>query len=120
MVPGSVPSSRFAAAIALKEKFPQATNRVSSDHPAVNLPAGEVFAALKYLRDEFAFDLLSDLTAIDWAEGVSPRFTVVYHVFSTSHHSYLRVCADCTNDEEPSIASVVPLWPGANWHEREC
>jgi NADH-quinone oxidoreductase subunit C len=109
-----------AAAIALKEKFPQATDRVSSDHPAVNLPAGEVFAALKYLRDEFAFDLLTDLTAIDWAEGVSPRFTLVYHLLSTSHHTYLRVCADCASDEEPSIASVVPLWAGANWHEREC
>ncbi|MEO6005557.1 MAG: NADH-quinone oxidoreductase subunit C [Opitutus sp.] len=109
-----------AAATALKEKFPQATDRTSSDHVAINLPAGDAFAALKYLRDEFAFDLLSDLTAIDWAEGVSPRFTVVYHLFSTSHHTYLRVCADCLNDTEPSIASVVPLWPGANWHEREC
>jgi len=109
-----------AAATALKEKFPQASDRATSDHVAVNLPAEDVFAALKYLRDEFAFDLLSDLTAIDWAEGVSPRFTVVYHLFSTSHHTYLRVCSDCRNDAEPSIPSVVSLWPGANWHEREC
>jgi NADH-quinone oxidoreductase subunit C len=109
-----------AAATALKEKFPQASDRATSDHVAVNLPAEDVFAALKYLRDEFAFDLLSDLTAIDWAEGVSPRFTVVYHLFSTSHHTYLRVCSDCRNDAEPSIPSVVSLWSGANWHEREC
>ena len=109
-----------AAATSLKEKFPQVTDRVSSDHPAVNVPVSDVFAALKYLRDEFAFDLLSDLTAVDWAEGVSPRFTVVYHLFSTSHHSYLRVCADCAKDDEPSVPSVVSLWPGANWHEREC
>jgi NADH-quinone oxidoreductase subunit C len=109
-----------AAATALKEKFPQATDRPSADHVALNVPAADAFAALKYLRDEFAFDLLTDLTAIDWAEGASPRFTVVYHVLSTSHHTYLRLCADCTNDAEPSIASVVALWPGANWHEREC
>lgn len=109
-----------AAATALKEKFPQATDRASSDHVALNVPAGEGFAALKYLRDEFAFDLLTDLTAIDWAEGVSPRFTMVYHLFSTTHHSYLRVCAECADDAEPAISSVVPLWPGANWHEREC
>ena len=109
-----------AAATSLKEKFPQVTDRVSSDHPAVNVPVSDVFAALKYLRDEFAFDLLSDLTAVDWAEGVSPRFTVVYHLFSTSHHSYLRVCADCAKDDEPAVPSVVSLWPGANWHEREC
>ena len=109
-----------AAATALKEKFPQATDRVSADHVALNVPAADVFSALKYLRDEFAFDLLADLTAIDWSESVSPRFTVVYHLFSTSHHSYLRVCADCANDLEPSIASAVAIWPGANWHEREC
>ena len=109
-----------AAVAALKEKFPQATDRVSSDHLAVNVPAGEAFAVVKFLRDEFAFDLLSDLTAIDWAEGVTPRFTVVYHLFSTAHHSYVRVCADCVDGAEPSIPSVVPLWPGANWHEREC
>ena len=109
-----------AAAAALKEKFPQATDRVSSDHPAVNVLATEVFGALKYLRDEFAFDLLSDLTAVDWSDTVSPRFTVVYHLFSTTPLTYLRVCANCTDDVEPVIASVVSLWPGANWHEREC
>jgi NADH-quinone oxidoreductase subunit C len=109
-----------AAATALKGKFPQATDRASSDHAAVNVPVGDAFAALKYLRDEFAFDLLSDLTAIDWSEGVSPRFTVVYHVFSTTHHTYLRLCTDCVNNGEPSVPSVVALWPGANWHEREC
>ena len=58
-----------------RKSFRRATDRVSSDHPAVNVPVGEVVAVLKYLRDEFAFDLLMDLTAIDWAEGVSPRFT---------------------------------------------
>jgi len=109
-----------AAATALKEKFPQATDRASSDHAAVNVPAGDVLPALKYLRDEFAFDFLADLTAIDWAEGASPRFTVVYHLYSSTHLTYVRVCAQCLDDAEPSISSVVPLWPGANWHEREC
>src|SRR3954449_2437919 len=108
------------ASAALKEKFPQVSLRASLDHPAVNVPVGEVVAALKYLRDEFAFDLLSDLTAIDWSEGTAPRFTVVYHLFSTSHHTYVRVCSDCVSDAEPAIPSVVTLWPGANWHEREC
>ena len=80
----------------------------------------EVPAVLKYLRDEFAFDFLADLTAIDWAEGVSPRFTVVYHLYSTTGHGYLRVAANCASDTEPTAPSVVPLWAGANWHEREC
>lgn len=109
------------ALTALKEKFPQAADRASSDHPAVNLPIADLVAALKYLRDEQAFDLLMDVTAIDWAEGASPRFTVVYHLLSTTRPgTYLRVAASCANDLEPVAPSVVPLWAGAEWHEREC
>ena len=110
------------ATIALKETFPQVTDRPSADHPAVNVPLGELVAVLKYLRDEFAFDLLMDVTAIDWAEGASPRFTLVYHLLSTTRTgTYIRVAANCAGtDAEPTAPSVVSLWPGANWHEREC
>ena len=107
---------------ALKEKFPQATDRASADHPALNVPLGDLVAALRYLRDEFAFDLLMDITAIDWAEGASPRFTVVYHLLSTTRAgSYVRIAANCAGtDQKPTAPSVAGLWPGANWHEREC
>ena len=110
------------ATTALKEKFPQITDRASSDHPAVNVPLGDLVSVLKYLRDEFAFDLLMDVTAIDWAEGASPRFTVVYHLLSTTRAGvYIRVAANCAGtDTEPVAPSLVGLWPGANWHEREC
>jgi NADH-quinone oxidoreductase subunit C len=110
------------ATTALKEKFPQITDRVSADHPAVNVPLSDLLAVLKYLRDEFAFDLLMDVTAIDWAEGTSPRFTVVYHLLSTTRTgTYIRVAANCAGtDAEPTVPSAVGLWPGANWHEREC
>ena len=106
---------------ALKEKFPQATDRASLDHPAVNVPVADLPGVLRHLRDESAFDLLMDVTAIDWSEGVSPRFTVVYHLLSTTRPgTYIRVAANCANDLEPSAPSVVSLWPGADWHEREC
>jgi NADH-quinone oxidoreductase subunit C len=109
------------AATALKAKFPQATDRPSSDHLAVNVPVGELVAVLRHLRDEGGFDLLMDLTAIDWAEGASPRFTVVYHLLSTTRAGdYIRVAANCTSATDPVAPSVVELWPGANWHEREC
>jgi len=107
------------ATTALREKFPQAAARASLDHPAVNVPAADLVAALKYLRDEFAFDLLADVTAVDWAEGASPRFTVVYHLLSTTRHVYLRIATDCASDADPAVPSVTGLWPGANWHERE-
>ena len=109
------------AATALKEKFPQATDRPSADHPAFDVPMSDVPAVLKYLRDEGAFDLLMDITAIDGAEGSSPRFTVVYHLLSTTRAgSYIRIAANCSDDVDPVAPSVVSLWAGANWHEREC
>ena len=108
------------ATTALKEKFPQVTDRASGDHPAVNVPSAELLAVLQYLRDEAAFDLLVDIAGVDWAEGAAPRFTVVYHLFSTTNHNYVRVATACTGDDaEPHAPSVVSLWPGANWHERE-
>jgi NADH-quinone oxidoreductase subunit C len=107
---------------ALKSRFPQAADRASADHPAVNVPLADVVPALRFLRDEWAFDLLMDVTAIDWAAGASPRFTVVYHLLSTTRPgSYIRVAAPCAGtDEVPTAPSVTTLWPGANWHEREC
>jgi NADH-quinone oxidoreductase subunit C len=105
---------------ALQARFPQVTDRASLDHPAVNVPLADVMAVLRYLRDEGGFDHLVDLTAIDWAEGVSPRFTMVYHLFSTTRHDYLRVAANCTDDAAPTAPSITSLWAGANWHEREC
>jgi NADH-quinone oxidoreductase subunit C len=104
---------------ALQSKFPQITPRLSLDHVAINVPSTEVLAVLKYLREEFAFDYLMDITAIDWAEGVSPRFTVVWHLHSTQTHDYIRIAANCLDDAEPAMPSAVELWPGANWHERE-
>ncbi|CAM3003309.1 NADH-quinone oxidoreductase subunit C [Rariglobus hedericola] len=103
----------------LQAKFPAATLRPSGDHPALNLPMGEVVAALKYLRDEFAYDFLVDVTAIDNGVEATPRFTTVWHVYSTTGHGYVRIASDCASDEDPVAPTVSHIWPTANWHERE-
>ena len=103
----------------LKAQFPEVTERPSLDHPAVNVPAAGVPALLRHLRDAAGFDFLADVTAVDWSQGVSPRFTVVYHLYSTERHDYLRVAADCPDDAAPAVPTITDLWAGANWHERE-
>lgn len=115
-----MPSSTADVASALQEKFSAITPRDSLDHVAINVPAADVLAVLQSLRDDHAFDMLVDLTAIDWAEGADPRFVVVYHLFSTTQHHYIRVATNCTGDDEsPTAPSVTSLWAGADWHERE-
>lgn len=104
---------------ALQAKFPSAVARPSGDHPAFKLSVEDVPAALLSLRDAHGYDMLSDVTAIDWDVEASPRFSVVWHLLSTTHHGYVRIVADCASDTEPVAPSVVALWAGANWHERE-
>ena len=103
----------------LTERFPQIAVRPSLDWPAFNLPAGELLEVLRCLRDEFGFGHLADLTAVDWGAEKSPRFTVVWHIFSTVERSYVRLACDCADDADPIMPSATCLWPGANWHERE-
>jgi NADH-quinone oxidoreductase subunit C len=107
------------AATALKARFPQVTDRPSLDHVALDVPPSGIVALLRALRDEWGYDLLMDVTAIDWAEGATPRFVVIYHLFSTANHDYIRVATPCADHETPTVPSIVELWPAANWHERE-
>ncbi|MFZ9682551.1 MAG: NADH-quinone oxidoreductase subunit C, partial [Cephaloticoccus sp.] len=105
---------------AIQAKFPAVTPRPSLDHPAFDVPASDLLAVLQTLRDEHGFDMLVDVTAVDWAEGASPRFTAVHHLYSTTAHAYVRVAAACTGgDEASTVPSATGLWPAADWHERE-
>jgi NADH-quinone oxidoreductase subunit C len=70
---------------------------------------------------ELQMNFLVDLTAVDYL-GRDPRFEVVYHLRSFSTGARLRVKAPLAEPDDgshPSIGSVVPLWAGANWFERE-
>ncbi len=103
----------------LQGKFSSITPRPSADHPALNVSASAAVALLATLRDEQAFDYLVDITAIDWSAEKTPRFTVIWHLYSTVNHAYLRVAADCADDANPVAPTATGLWPAANWHERE-
>jgi len=100
-------------------RFPGITERESLDWPALNVPAPILVAVMTYLRDEQGFDLLTDVSGIDWDKD-TPRFSIVYHLLATVKHTFLRVVADCEGgDESPRVPSLVSVWPAANWHERE-
>ncbi len=105
---------------ALQTVCSELSERDSLDWPAYNCPIDGLIGVLKTLRDEHSFDMLVDATAIDNGEEASPRFTVVYHLFSTVNHGYVRVASDCADDVNPVAPTATGLWLGANWHEREC
>jgi NADH-quinone oxidoreductase subunit C len=104
---------------AIKGKWSGVTDRATLDHAAINVPAADLLAVLGSLKTDHGFDMLTDISGVDWAIGVTPRFSVVYHVFSTASHDYIRIASDCTDDASPAVPSAATIWPGADWHERE-
>ncbi len=80
---------------------------------AENLPE-----VLMYLRDapDCLFINLIDITAVDYPQR-EKRFDIVYHALSPRHNQRIRVKAQVA--EGQPVASAIPVWPGANWYERE-
>jgi len=103
---------------AIKNAHSYLEDRESGDWPAFNCPQDKVVECLKDLKESHDFNFLADLTAIDHFEA-SPRFEVVYHLYSIERHEYLRIATPCRGETDPICASVVSLWPTADWHERE-
>ena len=78
------------------------------------------------LRDSegLRFEQLTDLCGVDYsayADAVrdGPRFAVVYHLLSVSLNQRLRLRVFAPDDDMPVVASVIEVWPSANWYERE-
>jgi NADH-quinone oxidoreductase subunit C len=70
------------------------------------------------LRDEFGFNFLNSQTASDYWPQLSPRFHVVYQLYSYTHN--YRLCLRVpVDDQEPVVPTVEKIWPVANWQERE-
>ena len=90
----------------------------SHDMPVLQLARDDLFHVVHRLKDEFAFDLLLDVTAVDWPQR-SPRFDVVYHFYSTQHRDRVRI-KTVVDFTEPVIDSLTPLYGSANFMEREC
>jgi NADH-quinone oxidoreductase subunit C len=66
---------------------------------------------------DLAFDMVIDVTAVDWYRP-ERRFEVVYHVYSLKNKRYLRLKVQ-VDEETPVVPTLTSVWPSANWHERE-
>jgi len=76
----------------------------------------------RFLRDEprCAFDMFVDLTVVDYLGRQSPRFEVVLHLRSLEKAHRIRLKARVGDDDAAlRIDSLVPVWTGSNWFERE-
>ena len=90
----------------------------------IEVPAAEYLAAATKLRDQLGFEQMTDLCGVDYAAyGDRPRegnrFAAVVHLLSISNNVRVRLRAFAPDDQFPVLASIVDVWPAANWFERE-
>jgi NADH-quinone oxidoreductase subunit C len=112
---------------AVFDKFPE--------EPALKV-LSELVTAAKYDREELTvtvareniipacqalrsagYNFFEDVTAVDWYPS-EPRFQVVYHLLSHSLKRRIRLVVRL-NSDDASIDSITPIWPAANFYERE-
>jgi NADH-quinone oxidoreductase subunit C len=92
---------------------------VARDEVTVVVDRDDLHDVLTSLRgdEELALDFLSCVTATDWPER-SPRYWVSYELYSMAHKHRLRLKVGLPEDD-PRVPSVTPLYPTADWLERE-
>jgi NADH-quinone oxidoreductase subunit C len=109
------------------------------DHPAVTAILAwspEALTDAKFDRDELTltiapeeiraaaaavqaagYNFFEDMTAVDWFPS-SPRFQLSYHILSHAYKERIRLRV-LVEETAPSVASITPVWPAANYYERE-
>ena len=99
----------------IEAHFPQAV--VESSPDSLVLDAGSLLAVATYLKNtpDLGFDYLTSRTAVDYLD----YFEVVYHLTSLQHNHSLVLKVRLYQREGPSLPSVVGLWRGADFQERE-
>jgi NADH-quinone oxidoreductase subunit C len=107
----------------LREHLGQALLEVKAwrNETTVILAPQDLPQVCRFLRDDpdLAFDFLSDVTGVDrlMLPDPSPRFEVVYHIYSLQYRRRLRLKVRV--DDGQAVPTLTELWPTANWHERE-
>jgi NADH-quinone oxidoreductase subunit D/NADH-quinone oxidoreductase subunit C/D len=107
-----------AAIKSLKEKYPDAVKDDTREgYQGIIVDKNLLVDIAQTIRDELGFDYLSSATAVDYL-GISDHLEMVYHAYRTSGGPALVFKAQ-TERENAEIPSLIDIWPGADFQERE-
>jgi len=106
----------------LEEKFPDEVVEVVEFRGDTTIEVKperivDICTALKDGHDT-GFKYLSMIAGMDYSPA-SPRFGVVYNLYSHKHHDRITLKTRLADDQAPAINSVAQVWSTAIWHERE-
>ena len=83
----------------------------------INVEIDQYFKTVEgYKKD--GYEMMIDLTAVDWYRKKEPRFEVIVNLLSVSKNSRLIMNVPVP-DEDLTIPSICEIYPGANFYERE-
>ena len=105
---------------ALKTRFDNVVESEFRGQMRVVIAQPATFEALAFLKEERGYDMLVDVTCVDYLNyrDAEDRFGLVYLLANTATSERLIVRI-MLNEPDLTVASIVPLYEGANWMERE-
>jgi NADH-quinone oxidoreductase subunit C len=101
------------------------SSKIDRGELTIEIASDNLLTLMGLLRNDAktSFEQCVDLCGVDYSEYgnnyVGQRFAVVYHLLSINHNWRLRVRTFIKNDELPILPSLVTLWSGLDWFERE-
>jgi NADH-quinone oxidoreductase subunit C len=102
---------------ALKERFPDVAVDAEADLPTLHVPLADWLAVAQHLRDVEGFNLLLDVTAVDWPGRECGRFDLVAHLRKLPSGEAVRLLT--VPDGAHCAPSLSQIWRSAEWAERE-
>ena len=106
----------------LEEKFPEEVVEVVEFRGDITIEVKpeRIVEIMTALRDgiDTGFKYLSMIAGMDYSPA-SPRFGVVYNLYSHKHHQRITLKTRLADDLAPTIDSLAQVWSTAIWHERE-
>jgi NADH-quinone oxidoreductase subunit C len=108
----------IAETIAAARQDEVLTSAIAYGELTVTVKPAAIVPFLRFLHDDarLAFISLIDVCGVDWPQRAL-RFDVVYHLLSPRKNKRIRV--KIMTDEDTPVASITPVFPGADWFERE-
>lgn len=101
----------------LKAQFGEGLQTIDTiDQLTVSVPRDSILALAEYVKTHEGYVMFNDVAAVDWFPA-RPRFEVVYHVYHPEKRQRFRFKTFVAEDE--TVPSVVGVWAGAAWPERE-
>ncbi len=106
------------AVAAIQAALPEALLDAKFDRGELTLKiARDHIRAVAAMAQQAGYNFLEDVTCVDYYPA-EPRFQVIYHIVSHTLKARLRLAAPVESADQ-EIASITPVWPSANFYERE-